>query len=74
MEVILGILAFCVAALSILQGYSMRQARRTRQNSSNSNPAIGQQLDNISTQLGDISGQLGRIEQRLNDVWGKVNK
>ena len=71
MEVILGILAFIVAVLAVLQGYSMWQARRTR-NSSNSNPGIGQQLDSIVTHLGDISAQMGRIEQRLNDVWDKV--
>ena len=73
MEVILGILAFTVAVLAVLQGWQMRQARRARNNSS-SNPGIGRQLDNISGQLGDISAQLGRVEQRLNDVWEKVNK
>lgn len=61
MELILGILAFLVMILTILQGWQMRQNRRH----SNNNPGSNVKLDKI-IQL------LGRMEQRLEDVWDKV--
>jgi len=66
MEIVLGILAVLVAALTVLQGISMRKNRKTSNNPVN--------LTKISGQLSDISAQLGRMGQRLEDIWSKVNK
>ena len=61
MEVILGILAFIVSVLAVLQGWQMTQNRRERRNPN----SIAHKLDIIITQL-------GRMEQRLGDIWDKV--
>jgi len=63
MEAVVGVLAFMVAILSVLQGYQMLQSRRSRRNPN----SIAGKLDIIVTQL-------GRMEQRLNDIWGEVKK
>lgn len=73
MEVLIGMLAFIVLVLAILQGWQMRKRR-------NSNPhGIISKLDDVVSKLDDvvsglsgISAQLGRMEQRLNDVWDKI--
>ena len=71
MQIIVGILAFVVAALAVLQGWQMRRNRR--------NPNIAARLDGIADQLGEIRNglggiatQTGRMEQRLNDIWDRV--
>jgi len=61
MEILIGVLAFTVAALSILQGWQMVNLRRNRNNNPNN------KLDIIITKL-------SKMEQRLGDIWGKVNK
>jgi len=61
MEVILGVLAFTVATLAILQGWQMFSKR-------NHNPT------KFNSKLDSIVVILGRMEQRLNDIWTKVNK
>ena len=61
MEHILGILAFVVAVLAVLQGWQMMRGWRERRNPTH----IVHQLDIIITQL-------GRMEQRLGDIWDKV--
>ena len=58
MEILIGVLAFTVATLSVLQGWQMIK----KKNNPNS---FGDKLDTIS-------GQLSRMEQRLNDIWEKI--
>ena len=65
MEILIGVLAFTVAALSILQGWQMVNLRRNRHN--NSNNKSDDKLDIIITKL-------SKMEQRLDDIWDKVNK
>ena len=56
MEIVVGILAFMVAVLIVIQGWQMKK----------SNP------NNIIAKLDIIIASMGKIEQRLNDVWDKV--
>jgi len=58
-EVLIGILAFIVLILTVLQGWQMKQHR-------NHNP------NNIILRLDVIITKLGTMEQRLNDIWDKV--
>ena len=60
MELILGILAFMVATLAVLQGYQIVNNRRK-----NSNPGIS---DKLST----IISQLSLIHSRVEDIWKKL--
>lgn len=61
MEAILGVLAFMVSVLAVLQGWQMHQARRNRHNPGDTD-----------SRLDVIIAQMGRMEQRLNDIWDKV--
>jgi len=61
-EVIVPILTVLIGILAILQGWSIIQSRRKR----NNNPV------NVAEKLDIIIAQLGRMEQRLNDIWDKV--
>ena len=61
MGITLGILAFMVAVLAVLQGWSLKRK-------ANNNP------NGIISRLDKIVAQLGKMEQRLNDIWDKVNK
>ena len=63
-NIVVGILAFMVAVLAVLQGWQMVQHRK---NSINPGTQLNGKLDVIITIL-------GRMEQRLNDIWDKVNK
>lgn len=54
MEILVGILAFLVAVLAVLQGWQMRRKN---------NPS------NLNGKLDIIITQLSRMEQRLNDIW-----
>ena len=72
MNIILGVLAFTVAVLAVLQGWNMRKSKNN--NPGNHLTEITGQLGIISGQLGSISNRLGRMEQRLNDVWDKVKE
>jgi len=65
MEILIGILAFTVAVLSILQGWQMVNLRRNRNN--NPNNKLDDKLDIIITKL-------SKMEQRLDDIWDRVNK
>ena len=65
MEILIGVLAFTVAALSILQGWQMVNLRRNRRN--NPDNKLDDKLDVIITKL-------SKMEQRLGDIWDKVNK
>ena len=56
MTVLIGILAFLVAVLSILQGWSLLKIKKN-------NPY------NLTDKLDIIITQLSRMEQRLNDIW-----
>jgi len=56
MEILVGILAFLVATLAILQGWNMRKH----------NP------NQVIASLNNIASFLARMEQRLNDIWDKV--
>ena len=58
-EVYIGVLAFMVAVLAVLQGWQMRQKH-------NHNPS------NLVLRLDTIITKLGTMEQRLNDIWDKV--
>ena len=63
METTLGILAFMVAVLAVLQGWQMLSQKRNRSN----NPGIGDKLD-------VIINKLGKMEMRLNDIWDKIKE
>ena len=65
MEILIGILAFTVAVLSILQGWQMVNLRRNRNN--NPNNKLDDKLDIIITKL-------RKMERRLDDIWNRVNK
>jgi len=56
MTMLIGILAFLVAVLSILQGWSLLKIKKN-------NPY------NLTDKLDIIITQLSRMEQRLNDIW-----
>ena len=58
MEILVGILAFLVAVLAVLQGWSMKKK----------NP------NNLGHKLDIIISQLGKMEQRLNDIWDRVRE
>ena len=65
MKILIGVLAFTVAALSILQGWQMVDLRRNRRNNPN---------NKLDDKLDIIIAKLSKMEQRLGDIWGKVNK
>ena len=65
MEILIGVLAFTVAALSILQGWQMVNLRRNHNNSPN---------NKLDDKLDIIIAKLSKMEQRLDDIWDKVNK
>ena len=65
MEILIGVLAFTVAALSILQGWQMVNLRRNHNNNPN---------NKLDDKLDIIIAKLSKMEQRLGDIWGKVNK
>ena len=58
MEVLIGILAFLVATLAVLQGWQMRKKN---------NPGLGDKLDMIITKL-------MLLERRLEDIWNKLEE
>ena len=61
MEVLIGLLAFMVAVLAVLQGWQMFRRH------SNNPTGFNSKLDSIVTIL-------GRMEQRLNDIWDKIKE
>ena len=65
MEILIGVLAFTVAALSILQGWQMVNLRRNHNNNPN---------NKLDDKLDIIIAKLSKMEQRLGDIWVKVNK
>jgi len=69
MEPVLGVLAFMVAVLAVLQGWQMRNVRRNRKN-----PDSYEKLGTVIEKLDTIASKLGRMEQRLNDIWDKVKE
>lgn len=87
MMVFLGVV---VTILALLQGWQMLLARKERKNNHEGNPGnpglhvqdgVLQRLDTIISKgsaacdkLDESCKALGRMEQRLDDIWGKVNK
>ena len=65
MEILIGVLAFTVAALSILQGWQMVNLRRNHNNNPN---------NKLDDKLDIIIAKLSKMEQRLGDIWDRVNK
>ena len=65
MEILIGVLAFTVAALSILQGWQMVNLRRNHNNNPN---------NKLDDKLDIIIAKLSKMEQRLDNIWDKVNK
>jgi len=65
MEIILGILAFMVAVLAVLQGYQMVNVKKKHSWLLNNNPGIEGKLD-------DIINKLNLMNQRISDIWEKI--
>jgi len=63
MEITLGVLAFLVAILAVLQGWSMFAKKNKH------NPGLDIEIAN---RLDTIIVQLSTMEQRLNDIWDRV--
>jgi len=68
LETLIGILAFIVAVLVVLQGWQMK-----RRHNNNPNNIISK-LGEVVLKLDGIGAQLGRMEQRLNDIWDKIKE
>ena len=66
LEALVGILAFIVLILTVLQGWQMKQRHNNNPNN------VISKLDEIASKLDSIGSQLGRMDQRLNDIWDKV--
>ena len=65
MEILIGVLAFTVAALSIIQGWQMVNLRRNHNNNPN---------NKLDDKLDIIIAKLSKMEQSLGDIWDRVNK